>query len=327
MYGNEERENYVSDQERDFTSTVENLTDRELSRLRVVCNEDFNLDIPDISNNHFKEKILKNKYNKGIASCLEFILKEDLMPEKYFFWLKGNLRAQIFTLIYMRKIIISTIGSINEDRKNNGDSYLHPPSYGKITLNANGDIIGQVQDLFDNYKTGLEPELITEDRKIGYMEKLRVLWSTIYDKCGYNDWLEQDSEKRIKWAKNYLKGKKHYVNNVYGTFSDQQYKAVLLASLDLIEFKSGVLKRSEYQESVTKNKFMDRMTRSWAQKEFRDSGKAKTLHHFALTKNTKERLDEMVEDNDEKQVDLLSRLINEEYETHHLDRNGQKKYR
>ena len=319
MNSNEERENNVSDQERDFMLTIKNLTPRELSRLRVVCNEELNLDIPKVSHDLFKEIILKSKYYKEIIDCLEFV-KKYLILEEYFDWLKSNLRAQIFTLIYMRKIIISTIGSINEDRKDNGDSYLHPPSYGKITLNANGDIIGQIYDLFDNYEIEFRP--VAKDKKTLYIEKIRLLWSSVYGQCDYNDWLEEDSKNQIEWTKNYLKNKNHYVDNIYGISSSQLYKAVLLASLDLIEFESGILKKSEYQESIAKNNFIDRMKKSWNQKKSRDAGTTRKSYHLALKTNVKDRLDKMAEIDNMKLVDMLEMLINSEYESRHRDKYG-----
>ena len=318
-------ENSVSDQENDFIFTIEGLTTRESACLRLVCNQDLNLDIPEMSNNRFKEIILKGKYKEGVINCLEHIVRKHWVPDEYFDWLKDSLRAQLFTLVYMRQIAIETIESINEDRKNNGESYFHPPSYRTIKIDHNGYIIEQIYELFDNYQIG--DNYVDKHKKINYIENIRFLWSGICDHDSYIDLLEESNEGQIKWAKKYLKDKNLYLDNIYGAFSDEQKKAVILASIDLIEFKSGILKKSEYQESLDKNQFMNRMKKSWAQKKLRDSGEAKTLHHFALTKNTKKRLDEMVEDNDEKQVDLLSRLINKEYETYHLDKNGQKIYR
>lgn len=326
MSDNEEIENSVRDQERDFIVTVENLTARESACLRLFCNRELSLDIPEMSSDHLKVELLRyKKYKTEIRECLEDVRNQALVPEEYFEWLQSNLRAQIFTLIYMRQITIETIESLNKERKESGNSYLHPPSYGTIRLDHNGYIIEQIYDLFDSYQLEFNP--VIKDKKIRYIEDIRFLWSSIYSQKSYKKLLEEDNEEQIEWAKEYLQKKDCYIANIHGTVSYQQNKAVLLASLDLIEFKSGILKKSEYQESLDKNQFMNRMKKSWAQKKLRDSGEAKTLHHFALTKNTKKRLDEMVEDNDEKQVDLLSRLINEEYETYHLDKNGQKIYR
>lgn len=318
MNNNEEKESNVSDWETDFTSTIENLTDRELSRLRVFCNADLNLGIPEVSSHRLKEIILRSKYKQEIINCLEFVMKKDLIPEEYFDWLKSNLRAQIFTLIYMRQMTIATIEYLNKDRKESGDSYFHPPSYEKIKIKANGYIIEQIYDLFDNYE--IEFRRVAKDERTRYIEGIRVLWSSIYDQCDYNDWLEQESKKQIQWTKSYLKGKNSYVDNFHGISSEQQYKDVLLALIDLIEFKSGVLKKSEYKESSDKRAFVDRMKKSWAQKKSRDAGTARKPYHLALKTNVKEKLDELAKINNKKPVDMLEFLIESEYENQRLDK-------
>lgn len=318
MNNNEEKESNVSDRETDFTSTVENLTDRELSRLRVFCNADLNLGIPEVSSHRLKEIILRSKYKQEIINCLEFVMKKDLIPEEYFDWLKSNLRAQIFTLIYMRQMTIATIEYLNKDRKESGDSYFHPPSYGTIRLDHNGYIIEQIYDLFDNYQIEYKP--VVKDKKIRYIENIRFLWSNIYCQKSYKNLLEEDNEEQIEWAKEYLQKKDCYIANIYGTVSYQQNKAILLASLDLIEFKSDILKKSEYKESHAKNKLMDRMKKSWAQKKSRDAGTARKPYHLPLKTNVKDKLDEVARINNKKPVDMLELLIESAYENQRLDK-------
>lgn len=316
--------NSVSEQEKDFIITVENLTARESACLRLVCNADLNLDIPEMSSDRFKEIILRGKYNQGIINCLEHIVRKHWLPDEYFDWLKDSLRAQLFTLICMREIAIETLGSINEDRKNNGESYFHPPSYRTIEINHNGYIIEQIYDLFDNYQIG--DNYVDKHKKINYIENIRLLWSAICDQDSYTDWLEESNGGQIKWAKKYLKDKNLYLDNIKGTFSDQQKKAVILASIDLIELKSGILKKSEYQESLAKNKFVDRMKKSWAQKKLRDSGEARKSYHLALKENVKDKLDEMARIDNKKPVDMLELLIESAYENQGLDKYDKDKY-
>lgn len=320
-----DNENSVSDQEEDFIFTIQGLTDRESACLRLVFNQDLNLDIPEMSNNRFKEIILKGKYNEGVINCLEHIVRKHWVPDEYFDWLKNSLRAQLFTLVYMRQVTIETIESINEDRKNNGESYFHPPSYRTIKINHNGYIIEQIYELFDNYQIG--DNYVDKHKKINYIENIRFLWSGICDQDSYTDWPEESNEGQIKWAKKYLKDKNLYLDNIHGTFSDQQSKAVLLASLDLIEFKSGVLKKVDYQDSVAKNKFVERMKKSWAQKKSRDAGTARKPYHLPLKTNVKDKLDEVARINNKKPVDMLELLIESAYENQRLDKYGKDKYR
>ena len=321
-----DNENSVSAEENDFIFMIEGLTDRESACLRLVCNQDLNLNIPKMSSDRFKVELLRyKKYELEIMKCLDYVRNQALVPEEYFEWLESNLRAQLFTLIYMRKITIATIEYINKGREEDGHSYLHPPLYESIQLNHNGYIIEQIYDLFDNYQ--IEHNRVVKERKIRYIENIRLLWSCICDQDSYTDWLEENNEGQIKWAKKYLKDKNLYLDNIHGTFSEQQNKAVLLASLDLIEFKSDILKKPEYKESHAKNKLMDRMKKSWAQKKLRDSGKARKPYHLPLKKNVKDKLDEVARINNKKPVDMLELLIESAYENQRLDKYGKDKYR
>lgn len=320
-----DNENSVSAEEKDFIFMIEGLTDRESACLRLVCNEDLNLNIPKMSSDRFKVELLRYKKHKtAIMKCLEYVRNRALVPEEYFEWLKSNLRAQLFTLIYMRQITIETTEYINKERKESGQSYLHPPLYESIQLNHNGYIIEQIYDLFDNYQIEYKP--VVKDKKIRYIENIRFLWSNIYCQKSYKNLLEEDNEEQIEWAKEYLQKKDCYIDNIYGTVSYQQNKAVLLASLDLIEFKSDILKKPEYKESPAKNKLMDRMKKSWAQKKLRDSGKARKPYHLALKKSVKDKLDEVAKINNKKSVDMLELLIESAYENQRLDKCGQDKY-
>ena len=320
-----DNENSVSDQEEGFIITIENLTARELAYLRLVCNRELSLDIPEMSSDRFKGELLRYKKHKtAIMKCLEWVRNQALVPEEYFEWLQSNLRAQIFTLIYMRQIAIATIESINEERKESGQHYLHPPSYETIRVNHKGYIIEQIYDLLDNYQIEFKPVFI--DKKIRYIKDIRFLWSNIYSQKSYKNLLEEDNQEQIEWAKEYLQKKGYYIDNIHGTVSYQQNKAVLLASLDLIEFKSGILKKSEYQESPTKNKFMDRMKKSWAQKKSRDAGTARKPYHLALKTNVKDKLDEVARINNKKPVDMLESLIELAYENQRLDKYDKEKY-
>lgn len=319
MNDNEEIENSVSNQERSFIVTVENLTARESACLRLICNKDLSLRIPEMSSDRVKRELLGYKKHKiEIMKCLKYVRNQALVPEEYFKWLQDNLRAQIFTLMYMREIAIETIKSINEDRKDNDESYLHPPSYRMIKINHNGYIIEQIYDLFDNYQIEYKP--VVKDEKRRHIEHIRFLWSNIYHQKSYKNLLEEHNEEQIEWAKEYLQKKDCYIANLHGTVSYQQNKAVLLASLDLIEFKSGGLKKSEYQESLEKNQFMDRMKKSWAQKKSRDAGTARKPYHLALKTNVKDKLDEIARIKNKKSVDILEMLIESAYEKQRLDR-------
>lgn len=309
-----------NEQNLSFTREIENLTDRELSFLRVVCNEDFKAGITEMRGDQLKTYFLKQNGSADvILSCLKDTVRQYSVPEKHFEWLQDNLRAQLFTLILMRRITIELIDKQNKEGKIAGYGYLHPPSYKKIKINKNGFIIEEIYELFDNYKIDLF--YIDKEKMIEHIEKIQSTWLSIYKKCDYNSWLEVNSKRKIEWTENYLKEKNCYIDNIYGSFLDQQKKFIILASLDLIEFKSGVLKKYDYKQSDGKKKFIDRMEKSWNQKKYRDAGRERKLYRLALTKRTKDRLGKMARANNVKPDEMLERLINYQYENNYFDKN------
>lgn len=308
-----------------FYHKINNLTDRALLCFILLYHEEINLNISEIHESDLRSEILKlEKNSKEIINNLESMLKIYFVPEQYFEWLEDNLRAQIFTLIYVRRKTITIINNKNKKDKPDVFGYLYPPSYGGIHINKEGFVIEEIYDLFDNYRIGVD--YVSKDIKIKIIEEARFLWSSIYDQWEYEYWLEDNNENQIRWTKNYLIKNSLYIDNIYGINSEQQYKSIILASLDLMEFKDDILKKFNYKKSSTKEKFINRMKASWDQKKRRDAGEEKKPYHLALTKHTKARLDKMAEINNVKPEKLLEDLINLEYEECYLDKNGEEKF-
>lgn len=315
----------LNEQNTDFVSKIKNLTDRELLFLRLACNKELGFTIEEMSANCVKETILRlNKHENEILVCLKNIFKKYFVPEENFEWLEGNLRAQLFTLVYVRWRNVASIHFKNKYEEVDVFGYLYPPSYADININKKGFVIEQIYKLFDEYQIGVD--YITKDEKIKIIDKARFLWTSVYDQWDYAYWLEGNNEIQMRWAKNYLIKNNLYIDNINGVNSEQQYKSIILASLDLMEFKDDILKKSNYKKSSTKEKFINRMKASWDQKKRRDAGEEKKPYHLALTKHTKARLDKMAEINNVKPEKLLEGLINLEYEECYLDKNGEEKF-
>lgn len=308
----------LNEQNTDFVSKINNLTDRELLCLRLVCNKELGFKIEEMSANCVKETILRlEKYDNGILECLETMFKKYFVPEENFEWLEDNLRAQLFTLVYVRRRNVALIHFKNKYDEVDVFGYLYPPSYTDINIDKKGFVIEQIYKLFDEYQIG--GDYIDKDVKIELIDKARFLWASIYDQWDYASWLEDNNEIQMRWAKNYLIKNNFYIDNINGVSSKQQYKSIILASLDLVEFKDDILKKSNYKKSSIKEEFIDRMKASWNQKKRRDAGEEKKLYHLALKKHTKAKLDKMAMVDNKKPEAVLEELINREYDYNYFD--------
>ena len=75
-----------------------------------------------------------------------------------------------------------------------------------------------------------------------------------------------------------------------------------------------------------KHQFIQRMSQSWSQKKFRDTGKTKTKHHLPLTKKAKAELKKLANFKNKSESDILEELINESYLLEMCDDEGRALY-
>ncbi|WP_168407995.1 hypothetical protein [Acinetobacter indicus] len=68
------------------------------------------------------------------------------------------------------------------------------------------------------------------------------------------------------------------------------------------------------------------MKKTWSQKKFRDSGKAKKPYHIPLTRSTQEQLEKLAKFKNLRKDQVIEKLILQEYEATLLDEKGKMKY-
>ena len=115
-------------------------------------------------------------------------------------------------------------------------------------------------------------------------------------------WLDQKNEGQLVWAWEYLK-KQGEDMPISTPFDAIEYHAAVLASLD----------EMSYGYPSDKKLFMDQMKRTWSQKKFRDSGKAKKPYNLPLTIQTKKKLEWLAENSGQKPSEILEQLIQESH--------------
>lgn len=67
------------------------------------------------------------------------------------------------------------------------------------------------------------------------------------------------------------------------------------------------------------------MRKTWSQRKFRESNKAKKAYHLPLTKRTQDQLEKLVELKNMKKEDIIEELINQEF-SNFTDSSGKFKY-
>ena len=145
----------------------------------------------------------------------------------------------------------------------------------------------------------------------------------------YDKWLNDNEERQLKWAANYLVEKKLIVNVSNLENSKVELKAIVLSSLDLIDYPSRIEVRDKnysYKMSANKEIIIDKMKRAWSQQKYRDAGKTKKPYHLPLTKNTKARLKKMAQVQGLSETAMLDILINRFYELDYVDVDGKDLY-
>lgn len=317
--------------EKSLSNKINNLTNRELINFINICNYEFQSSIS--LKIEYRDEILNDIKRKGFGERVEalldeikFSLKEYIVPEYYFEWLYNDLRAQIFTIELINKIVNLAIDLRNSETRIERYGYIFPLKDSSINIDKSGFIMDDIYLLIDvfvsEYKFLGKKEIITI---ITYINKL---WSKLSKISNLKLWIEQGDDVKINWIENYIKNKGIYIENIEGDFLLEQKKAICLASLDLIGIDKFIIDINNRKNSLSfyidglitnsiaidRLNFEDRMKKTWNQKLYRDSGKERKRYHLPLAKTTKSRLEELAVLNNSTEAAVLDRLINLEYE-------------
>lgn len=138
--------------------------------------------------------------------------------------------------------------------------------------------------------------------KSDYLKRLRSTWSTAKTSDRLTKWLNQKNVAQIQWAWEYLQKHGKTAQLPLPVTDDERYCSVL-AALDLLR---------EFHEAA-RELFIEKMKKTWSQKKYRDSGKAKKPYHLPLTVRANSQLDWLAKCVGKSRSDVLIRLIDEEY--------------
>lgn len=312
--------------ENEIKEIIENLSSREIMYLKRLNNQVIEKELHGLEDDYFISNLLKIMNEREKYKKLNSILtdmKYEIIEDKELDWLKDSLRAQVFTIKYVKKLLEKELIHLN--KYTDADSYLYLPTYENIVMNSNDNIIEGIYYIFDSMEIIFDFRYEVKE-KHEMLGNIRLTWTAIEKSCSCYKWLTEDDQTQIKWVTSYLKSKGHYTDDISSVWSNKNYKEILLASIDFIDCDLDVEKYHVYNQSTFKEKFIERMKKSWTQKKHRDAGKARKPYHLQLTKIAKSRLDEIANIENKKPAAVLEALINFKYEHYYLNQNGEEKY-
>lgn len=216
-------------------------------------------------------------------------LNDDLIPEEQLQWIdKENQRVLIWILNNLHRPIPEEL-LISDQLDNSRPRRLSLADI--FAENRHEEIIIEI----DTWKIPLE-------EKMNYLLEKKNEWTHRKTPDKQIKWISAEDDVQLFWALEYLE-KNRKVLRVPKPANTKEYHAAVLASLDDLS----------YGHPSDKKLFMEQMKRTWSQKKFRDSGKAKKPYYLPLTIKTREKLEWLAENSGQKPADILEKLIQENY--------------
>jgi len=187
----------------------------------------------------------------------------------------------------------------------------------KCPLELNTTIpIGINSTLYKDFLLILDCCTLDANSKINFMQIKKREWEKIKTPEKEINWLDKANTIQLSWAGEYLKKFYKSINPFHPPQNNDELYNSVLASFD----------NMSYESISDKKLFMDRMKKTWSQKKFRDSGKAKKPYHIPLTKSTRIQLEKLAEFKNLRKDQVIEELILKEYETILIDERGKTKY-
>lgn len=187
----------------------------------------------------------------------------------------------------------------------------------KISIEFNVQfLIGINSKIYEDLIFYLDTSKYDINQKIYFIQNKKAEWPRIQTQEKEIKWLILDNIIQLKWAWEYIIKCGKAVFTPYAPILAKEYYDVILVSLDLMP----------HGNPAEKKLFLDKMRKTWSQKKFRDSGKAKKPYHIPLTKRTQIELEKLAKFKNLRKDQVIEELIMKEYKITHLDEQGKPKY-
>lgn len=140
----------------------------------------------------------------------------------------------------------------------------------------------------------------TIENKQAFINERRTEWASIRTPDHETQWINPKDSAQLKWAWSYLI-KQQVAAPLPSPIDNKDLLACILATLDDMS----------YGHPAEKQLFQEKMKKTWSQKKYRDSGKAKKQHYMPLTKDARDKLSALSEEWSMKPHEVVELLIQE----------------
>ncbi|MDX5337319.1 MAG: hypothetical protein LPK13_14660 [Marinobacter sp.] len=221
--------------------------------------------------------------------------KNMLVGEDHFAWLeKGDDRLLIWTLSELEKYY----AQISAQLPIGG---FRPSSVYFVTPENRRDEIILAMDMAN----------ATVEQKINFMANLRAGWAQVRTPDSDTRWISAKNHDQLVWAWEYL-NKAFKAMTLPQPVRDKDYYSCVLASLD----------NMQVHHLAERKLFIEKMKKTWSQKKYRDSGKAKKPYYMPLSKEARSMLETLAEHREVSPHDFVEMLIQKAYEEDFPDGTG-----
>ena len=273
-------------------SNIKNFSIREIHWIWSLLNMSNIYSLGPNSSITQKKEILNNHINtfqnkNEVIQNLKINIENHLVPLEYLDWIKESDNRKIIWLL------------------------------NKLNLDFNMVIkIGISSTLYKEFLLNFDSINVDINQKIIFIQNKKIEWEVIKTQEKLINWIDISNKTQLTWSWDYLIKFYKNINYFYPPQSNTDLYNAILASFD----------NMSYEHISDKKLFMDRMKKTWSQKKFRDSGKAKKPYHIPLTKSTQAQLEKLAEFKNLHKNQVIEELIMKEYEATQLDEKGKSKY-
>ena len=141
-------------------------------------------------------------------------------------------------------------------------------------------------------------------RKKQWLTTARDRWVQSKTPDSLTRWMKSSDRAQLEWALNYLSSHKRTFYP-FAPFDDRDYFAAVLSTFD------RMFGNNPYEAEL----FIRKMKKTWSQKKYRDTGKAKNAFQLYLSKDSKQKLDKLARRDDVTLSALVEKLVCNAYES------------
>lgn len=237
------------------------------------------------------EALAKSNDQSSLTKEILEFCNSRLIPKEKFAWITlKDCRIHIW--------VINAIHNLNAIYSINNPS---PPLIPILSLNQIPS--GARREYFihaiDNWNTTLSD-------KEGLVSSLEARWRNGRTPKAQTKWIDEKNYSQLEWAWKYLT--KHQLEmSILKPVTQTELYTAIFASLD------NMLTEHNFHPAE-RQLFIEKMKKTWSQKKYRNSEKAKQQTYVSMTKQTRQRLASLVEMEEDKNAhDVIRDLIDKAY--------------